>query len=185
MAGYLRVDAERRNGVCVLRIAGDLDAGMANALIDYANAAVQAIPGAVLVDLSGVNLIDAHGAHALAAVIQDLAARRLTAVRACPPHIRHTLELLDLPPGYLSVADVATAKSTTFELVARLRLARLDAGEVKDDARWMLARLTDTCIRVASTRERTGLAIEQGRHAVASSKAAREHLRQTRQGATT
>lgn len=185
MAGYLRVDAERRKGVCVLRMAGDLDASMADALTDYANAAVQAIPGAVLVDLSGLSLIDAHGARALAALIQDLAATRLTAVRACPPNIRRTMELLGLPPDYLSAGDGATAGSKTVELVTRLRLARLDAGEVKDDARRMLARLTDTCIRMASTRERTGLVVEQGRHAVASSKAAREHLRQIRQGAAT
>lgn len=44
MAGYLRVDAERRNGVCVLRMAGDLDASMADALTDYANAASRPSP---------------------------------------------------------------------------------------------------------------------------------------------
>ena len=166
----------------MLRIAGDLDAGMADALTEHAKAAVQAIPGAVLVDLSGLGFIDVPGAHALAVVIQDLAATRTTAVRSCPPNVRRTLVLLGLPPDHPSAG--ATAKSKTFALVARLRLARLDADEVKDDARGMLARLTDTCIRVASTRERAGLAVEQGRRTVASSKAAREHLRQTRQGVT-
>lgn len=63
MASYLRADAERRNGACMLRIAGGLDVSMADALTGHANAAVQAIPGAVLVVLSGLSVIDARGAH--------------------------------------------------------------------------------------------------------------------------
>jgi len=64
---------------------------------------------------------------------------------------------------------------------AGLRRARLDAGEARLGARWALSRLTRTCFLLASTREQTALIREQGRRTVASSRAAREQLRRTRQ----
>lgn len=74
MADYLQVQAERHNEVCVLRITGELDASKADAFADNADAVVRTMPRPVLVDLSGLTFIDAHGAHSLAALLQSLRA---------------------------------------------------------------------------------------------------------------
>lgn len=70
IADYLQVQAERRNGLCVLWITGELDTVMAGVFAERTAAAVHAAPGPVLIDLSGLTFIDAGGARALAAVIQ-------------------------------------------------------------------------------------------------------------------
>lgn len=100
MADYLQVQAERHNEVCVLRITGELDASKADAFADNADAVVRTMPRPVLVDLSGLTFIDAHGAHSLAALLQSLRAGGAV-VRSCPPHVRRVVELLGLPPDYL------------------------------------------------------------------------------------
>lgn len=177
MADYLHVEAERRNGLCLLRITGELDTSMAETFADQAEAVMRAMPGPVLVYLSGLTFTDAHGAHVLATVIRTLRAGRLVVVRSCPAHVRRVVELLGLPPDYLLAWDRAASASETCQLVDQLRRAQLDASEAKLGARTVLSLLTDTCIRLASTRERTALIREQGRRTVACSRAAREHLR--------
>ena len=64
-----------------------------------------------------------------------------------------------------------------------VRRARLHAGEAKLDASGTLAKLADTRIRLASTIERAGLIREQGRQALASSRAGREQALRYRQPA--
>lgn len=165
MADYLQVQAEQRNGLCVLRITGELDTVMAGVFAERAEAAVQAIPRPVLIDLPGLTFIDAGGARALATVIRTFSA----AVRSCPPPVRQTLDLLGLPPWYLSAGNSTVPRS--------------DACEAKLGARLLLDQLRDTCIRLASTLERSDLVREQGRRTAASSRAAREHLMRSRQAA--
>ena len=186
MVGYLRVQAESRNGQCVLRIAGDLDMITAGEFADRADQEVAATPGPVVVDLSGLTFIDARGARALATMIDALPAGRQAVVRSCPPHVRLVLDMLGLPPNYLS-ADYLSARnrmapqSATRDLVDRVQDARHYAGAAKLGASWVLSRLADTRIRLASTRERTGLLREQGQRTVASSRAVREYVIRSRQ----
>jgi anti-anti-sigma factor len=179
MADYLQVQAERRNGLCVLRVTGELDTMMAGLFAERAEAAVQAIPRPVLIDLSGLTFIDAGGARALATAIGTFSA----AVRSCPPHVRQTLDLLGLPPWYLTAGNTAVPRSGTSDLVDLVRRARSDASEAKQGASLLLDRLTGTCTRLAVTRERSDLVREQGRRTVASSRAAREHAMRSRQAA--
>ncbi len=154
----VRVRAERRNGACLLRISGELDLITADALGARADAAVQDVPGPVLVDLSGLTFIDARAARALDAVMRTLPEGRPVSVRCCPRGIRRAFDLLGLSLNYKQ-ADVPG-------ILHDAREARLEAGT-------RLARLTDTGIRLASTIERAGLIREQGRQALAASRAAR------------
>jgi anti-anti-sigma factor len=179
MADYLRVEADNRNGRCVLRVTGDLDMTTAAEFACRAEAAVTETTGPVVLDLSGLTFIDVRGARALAAVMCPVPAARRPVVRSCAPHVRLVLDMLDLPFSYLP-ADYLPAysrtapPSATRDLVKRVQQARLNAGDAKLSASRVLARLTDTSIRLASTRERTGLILEQGQQTLASTRAARE-----------
>ena len=100
----VKVWAARRNGACVLRVAGELDvATTADELVARAAASVRAVPGPVLIDLSALTFIDAHGARALDALIRTPLDGRAAAVRHCPVRIRRMLNVfrvpLDCPPG--------------------------------------------------------------------------------------
>jgi len=191
MTDYLQVRAERRNGLCVLHVAGELDMTTADEFAESADAAVQSMHGPVAFDLSGLTFIDVCGGRTLAAVIGTMPAGRLGVVRSCPQHIRRVLDLLELPVHYLSAADDLYARhlsardrtaadSETQKLVNRVRYARLHANEAQLDASGTLARLTETSIRLASTLERTDLMREQGRRTLASARAAREHVMRSR-----
>lgn len=179
----VRVQAQRWNGTCLLRISGELDMVTADELGERADTAVLAVPGAVLVDLSGLTFIDAHAARVLNAVIRTLPEGRPASVRSCPRGIRRALDLLGLsldgpPAGY-----AADPQPGIPALAGRVRQARLNARESRLAASGTLARLTDTCIRVASTIERAALIQEQGRQAQAASRATREYVIRSRQAA--
>lgn len=132
MANYLRVRADARNGRCWLFLIGDLDLITADRLADCAGALLDAVPGPVVVDLSGLTFIDARGARTLAAMIQALSAPRRPVIHGCPPHVRFVLDMLGLSLGYRQ-ADYRpaertnAARSATHDLVVLLRAARLHA----------------------------------------------------------
>ena len=170
----LRVHAELRNGLCLLCISGQLDTAAAGSLAERAGAALRAAPGPVLVDLSGLTFIDAHGARALAALTRTLTGRR-ACVPSCPSMIR-ILDLLGLPLNYLSGDDTPVPAAPASELVEQVRRARHDASQARLASTEALARLTVTCIRLASARERAELTREQGRRTLAGSRAVREQL---------
>jgi anti-anti-sigma regulatory factor len=150
----VHVWAVRRNGACVLRVAGELDvATTADDLVARAAASVRGVPGPVLIDLSALTFVDAHGARALDALIRTPLDGRAVAVRHCPLRIRRLLNVFRVP---------------------------LDCPSAED----MPARLTDTLIRLVSTIERTNLIREQARCTLADSRAVRQQLTQTRQGTT-
>lgn len=174
IADGAQVRAERRNGACVLWISGDLDAMTADTLGERADAAVQGVPGSVLVDVSGLTFIDAHGARVLNAVIQTLPGQRQAAIRSCPRAVRRVLDLLGLSPGSTPAEHEAVPEPGMTALSDRVRRARFQAQEARLDASGTLARLTDTCIRLAGTLERADLTREQGRQTLAASRAARE-----------
>jgi anti-anti-sigma factor len=97
MDNYLQVQAERSNGMCVLRITGELDSALTGTFAAHAEAVAATIPGPVTVDLSGLTFIDAAGARALTLVIRALAGR-LAVVSPCTPAVRRVLEHSSLPP---------------------------------------------------------------------------------------
>jgi anti-anti-sigma factor len=180
-ADSVQVWAVRRNGACVLQIAGELDAVAADAFAERADAAVRALPWPVLVDLSGLTFIDARGARVLDAVIRTLPGGRPASVRACPRHVRRTLDMLGLPLDGRPARNPPVRRPGTPALVDEVRRARLHAGEAKLDASGTLAELADTRIRLAGTIERAGLVREQGRQTLARSRASREQALRSRQ----
>jgi anti-anti-sigma factor len=179
-ADSVQVRATRRNGACVLQITGELDEMAADAFAERADAAVRSLPGPVLVDLSGLNFIDARGARVLDAVIRTLPGGRPASVRACPRHVRRILDILGLPLDGRSAGSPPVRRPGTPALVDEVRRARLHAGEAKLDASGTLAKLADTRIRLASTIERAGLIRELGRQTPARSRAGREQALRSR-----
>jgi anti-anti-sigma regulatory factor len=179
----VQVWAAPRNGACVLRVAGELDvATTADALVNRAAASVRAVPGPVLIDLSGLTFIDAHGARALDTLIRSPLDGRAAAVRHCPLRIRRLLTVFRVPLDCPSAEDNPARQTTTTALADQVRRARLRARESRLDASGTMARLTDTLIRLASTIERTDLIREQARSTVANSRAVRQQLMLTRLG---
>jgi anti-sigma B factor antagonist len=183
IADRVQVRAVRRNGACVLLIAGELDVIAADAFAEQADAAVRSLPGPVLVDLSGLAFIDACGARVLDAVMRTLPGGRAASVRACPRRVRRILDMLGLPLDGRPAPSPAARRLGTSALVDEVRRARLQAGEAKLDASGTLAELADTRIRLAGTIERAGLIREQGRQTLARSRASREQALRSRQPA--
>jgi anti-anti-sigma factor len=181
MGDYLRVQAERRNGMCVLRVSGELDRATADPFVRHADAVVRAIPGPVAIDLTGLKFIDVAGVRVLTQLLRRLSASRLADVSRCTPAVRRVLRLLGMPPpDYWLTAQRATALPPTRELADRIERAVFDADETQRATAGTIARLQDTCIRVASTLERTGLTREQARQTLTRAKAAREILTRSR-----
>jgi anti-sigma B factor antagonist len=180
-ADSVQVRSVRRNGACVLQIAGELDAMGADAFAGHADAAVRSLPGPVLVDLSGLTFIDAGGARVLDAVMQTLPGGRPASVRACPRRVRRVLDMLGLPLDGRAAGSPPARRPGTPPLVVEVRRARLHASEAKLDASGALAELADTRIRLAVTIERAGMLREQGRQALARSRASREQALRSRQ----
>ena len=179
----VQVWAARRNGACMLRVAGELDvATTANALIERATESVRAVPGPVLIDLSALTFIDAHGARALDALIRTPLDGRTAVVRNCPLRIRRLLNVFRVPLDYSSAEDLPAGQTATTALADQVRRARLHARESRLDASGTMARLTDTLIRLASTRERTDLIREQAQRTLADSLAVREQFIYSRRG---
>jgi anti-anti-sigma factor len=169
--------------VCVLQIAGELEAMAADTFAERADAAVRSLQGPVLVDLSGLTFIDARGARVLDAVMRSLPGGRAASVRACPRHVRRILDILGLPLDGRPARNPPVRRPGMPALVDEVRRARLQAGEAKLDASGTLAELADTRIRLAGTIERAGLIREQGRQTLARSRASREQALRSRQPA--
>jgi anti-anti-sigma factor len=174
-ADSVQVRALRRNGVCVLQIAGDLDTMGADAFAERADEAVRSLPWPVLVDLSGLTFIDARGARVLDAVMRTLPGGQAAIVRACPRRVRRILDILGVSlAGWAAPGSPHAPRPDMPALVDEVRRARLRAGEAKLDISGTLAELADTRIRLAATIERAGLIREQGRQTLARSQADRE-----------
>lgn len=182
----LRIRAEHRSGLCVLGISGVLDLVTSQELAEHADLMTHAVPGPVVMNLSGLTYIDARGARALAVVAQNLLAGRQVVLCSCPPHVRLTLDVLGLslnylPADYLPAEDWGAAPSGTRDLVNRVQDARLHACVAKLQAKGIMDTLMDVSIRLASTRERTELIREQGQRTLTSVRTAREHVTRSRQ----
>jgi anti-anti-sigma factor len=160
MDHYLRVGAAIRDGLCELRISGELDVRAAETFTGRARAAVRAVPGPLVIDLSGVTGLDACGAHALTQFARTLARTRLIGVTSCPPCVSRTLKLAGFPPLRHWVGrQVAPAGAS--ELVHRVEAALSEATDTFLATRSSRGRRADVRIRAASTRERAALIREQ------------------------
>jgi anti-anti-sigma regulatory factor len=183
MPGYLHVRPERRSGLVVLRVTGELDMITAR---DLAGRVAAAIGNSAHPDLSGLSFTDLAGARALDAVIRAIPAGRLAEVRSCQPQVGRVLELLGLSLGLglagsatrePSLMDADALESQTRELVYRVSQARLHASVAKYDASSVIAALTDTGRRVERTRHRSIRTRQQGRRLRASIHATRVQAR--------
>lgn len=170
----MQVRAASLNGVCVLRIAGELDTTLADALPGRVSAAVRALPRPVLVDLSGLTFIDLHGARVLYGLTRTLPGGRPAVVRRCPLRVRRVFNYLGMVFDCSPAESRAAPRPSTCALANKVRLARLDAAGSLLDASGVMSRLAGNRIRLANTRERSGLLREQAREILASSRAARE-----------
>ena len=112
--------------------------------------------------------------------MRTLPGGRPASVRACPRHVRRILDILGLPLDGRPAGCPPALRSGTPALVDEVRRARLHAAETKLDASGTLAELADTRIRLAGTIERAGLIREQGRQALARSRASREQALRSR-----
>jgi anti-anti-sigma regulatory factor len=162
VSNYLRVTAAVRDGLCELRITGELDARAAETFAGRARAAVRAVPGPLVIDLSGVTGLDVWGAHALTQFARTLARTRLIGVTSCPPCVSRTLKLAGFPPlrHWVGRQDAPAGAS---ELVHRVEAALSEATDTFLAARATRGRRADVRIRAASTRERAALIREQAR----------------------
>ena len=116
------------NGACELRIAGELDMMAADALAERTRTAVEAVPGPVLVDLSGLTFIDLHGARALDEMVRALADGRPVTVRCCPPRVRRVLNLLGLTLDAFPAGDGTVPQPATPAPADEVRRVRLDSA---------------------------------------------------------
>ena len=99
-ADYLQVISERRGGVCVLTVCGELDFQVCGVFAEQAARAAGELCGPVRMDLSGLVFVDCCGARTLAMVTGDiLASRPLIICPGPPPHVRRVLDLLGLGLG--------------------------------------------------------------------------------------
>src|SRR5262249_19829006 len=137
MGDYLQVRAERRNGMCVLQITGELDMGMTATFLARADAEVRAVPGPVIVDLTGLTFVDAPGARVLTQLTRKLSASRLAAVTPCTPAVRRIMRIVRVPPPEYWLTDAgAPAGPGTVELVNRVQRAMVEAIEVQHTVNW-------------------------------------------------
>jgi anti-sigma B factor antagonist len=123
-ANYLRVNAERRDGVCVLAVSGELDTVTAAGFADHVAKAVEGLPGPVLVDLSGLTFIDCCGARTLVAVTCAFPPWRPVTVRSCRPIVGRVLGLLGLDLDHLRAEAGTAPERETCELIAQVQEAR-------------------------------------------------------------
>jgi anti-anti-sigma factor len=151
---YLRVRAERRGNLCVLKVWGDLEAFTAGQFAAEAGKALHETPGPVLVDLSGLDFIDAAGARALAAVARSVPRWRLAGVRGCQPRVRRVLDLAGLDLAGLTCEGETASGFRAFwadELMTRAHAARSGSQEAVLRAGGAMARLAVTYARLAAS----------------------------------
>jgi anti-anti-sigma factor len=171
---YLSVRAERRGNLCVLKVRGGLDVFTADRFAAEAGKALHETPEPVLVDLSGLDYVDAKGARTLTAVARSVPRWRLAGMRGCQPRVCRVLDLAGLDLAELTgEGEIASgfrafwadelmtrahaARSESQELRTRARAARSGSQEVRLRASVVMARLAATCARLAASRQqRTG-----------------------------
>ena len=96
-----RIRAERRGRICVVAVSGPLDMAASAGLTECVRAERAARPARVVIDMSGVNLVDLSGARALAAAASPAPGQCPVVVRSLRPAARRRLEEAGLDLSWL------------------------------------------------------------------------------------
>jgi anti-anti-sigma factor len=97
----LRIRAVRRGRICVVALSGPLDMAAAAGLTECVRAERAASPARLVIDMSGVGVVDSSGARALAAAARPVPGQCPVVVRSLRPAARRQLELTGLNLGWL------------------------------------------------------------------------------------
>jgi anti-anti-sigma factor len=92
----LRIRAERRGRICVVALSGPLDMAASAGLADCVKVERAARPARLVIDMSGVSVVDSSGARALAAAVGSAPGQCPVVVRSLRPAARRQLELTGL-----------------------------------------------------------------------------------------
>jgi anti-anti-sigma factor len=103
----LRLRAERRGPICVLALNGPLGAAAAAELTERIRAERADRPARLVIDMSGVNVVDLSGARALAAAVRPVPGQSPVVVRALRPAVRRRLEMTGQDLSWLDQATAA------------------------------------------------------------------------------
>jgi anti-anti-sigma factor len=95
----LRIRAERRDRICVVALTGPLDLAGSAELTDCIKAERAARPARLVIDMSGVGIMDFGGARALAAAASPAPGQCPVIVRSLRPAVRRQLALTGLDLG--------------------------------------------------------------------------------------
>lgn len=97
----LRIRAERRGRICVVALNGSLDLAASPGLIARVKAERAARPDRLVIDMSGVSVVDSGGARALATAAGPVPGQCPVVVRSLRPSARRQLELAGLDLSWL------------------------------------------------------------------------------------
>jgi anti-anti-sigma factor len=95
----LRIRAERRDRICVVALSGPLDMTESAELTECIRTERAAHPGRLVIDMSGVTVVDFGGARALVAAASPVPGQCPVVVRSLRPVVRRQLELTGLDLG--------------------------------------------------------------------------------------
>jgi AraC-like DNA-binding protein/anti-anti-sigma regulatory factor len=96
----LRIRAERRGRICVIALNGPLNLASSAGLTECVRAERAAQPARLVIDMSGVGIVDSGGARALAAAAGPAPGQCPVVVRSLRPAARRQLELAGLDLGW-------------------------------------------------------------------------------------
>jgi anti-anti-sigma factor len=169
----LRIRAERRGRIGVLAVSGRLDMATSARLTERIAAERAGQLARLVIDMSGVAIVDSSGARALAAAASPAPGVCPVIVRSLRPTARRLLELIGASPGPAALdpgdadpeetgprvhrPDAALAASTTGVLVRQWRHLRVSAEQAIADSRRTAQYLASTQDQVAATMRRAAV----------------------------
>lgn len=161
----LRIRAERRGRICVVALSGPLDLAAAADLTERIRIERALQPARIVIDMSGVNVVDSAGARAMAAAVSPVPGQCPVLVRSIRPAARRQLERTGLDLGWLGRAtdpadtqprgrDRALADSATGILVRQWQHLHGSALQAIADSQLTAQSLASTEEHIAATLHR-------------------------------
>jgi anti-anti-sigma factor len=158
-AGHIRVIFDVRDSTCIAKVAGELTLATEAEFTTRATEALAAFRGPVLFDLTGLDIVDCHGARALAGALRA-APPGEAGVQGCSPLVRRFLEVtgFDLPqmsaparevPAQPRPPAVVGAASRGDALVALAHATEANARQSATHASEVMSRLAATYAELA------------------------------------
>ena len=137
----LRVEARRTGPECVLSVSGDLDFATAPVLRALAAPALCAPAGRLVLDLSGLEFVDAGGVRTLAGLTRAAPPSCEVLVRGASRRIRKVLDILDVSLERPGIRALERATWLVLESQVLVSWARQACAERED----VMARCRKTC----------------------------------------